>query len=72
MDLLEEGSVDRQLLASVLRTSGDEGEDLLVKIMKYHKNYKVRMAAASVCSYRLPMNERQIEVALNLDSNDVV
>jgi hypothetical protein len=58
MDLLEEGSVDRQLLASVLRTSGDEGEDLLIKIIKYHKNYKVRMAAASVCSYRLPMNER--------------
>lgn len=58
MDLLEEGSVDRQLLASVLRTSGEEGEDLLIKIIKYHKNYKVRMAAASVCSYRLPMNER--------------
>ena len=72
MDLLEEGSVDRQLLASVLRTSGEEGEDLLVKIIKYHKNYKVRMAAASVCAYRLPMNERQIEVDLSLDATDVV
>ena len=30
------------------------------------------MAAASVCSYRLPMNDRQIEVDLKLDSNDVV
>lgn len=30
------------------------------------------MAAASVCSYRLPMNERQIEVDLRIDSNDVV
>ena len=60
MNLLEEGgSVDRQLLASVMRTSGGgEGEDLLLKIVKYHKNYKVRMAAASVCSYRLPANER--------------
>lgn len=58
MDLLEDGTVDRQLLASVLRTSGDEGEDLLLKIVKYHKNYKVRMAAASVCSYRLPINDR--------------
>lgn len=72
MDLLEEGCVDRQLLASVLRTSGDEGEDLLIKIIRYHKNYKVRMAAASVCSYRLPMNERQIEVELRLDGNDVI
>ena len=72
MDLLEEGSVDRSLLASVLRTSGDEGEDLLIKIIKYHKNYKVRMAAASVVSYRLPINERQLEVEFKLDSNDVV
>ena len=30
------------------------------------------MAAASVCSYRLPMNERQIEVELRLDGNDVI
>lgn len=72
MDLLEEGCVDRQLLASVLRTSGEEGEDLLLKIIKYHKNYKVRMAAASVCAYRLPLNDRQLEVDLQLDSNDVV
>ena len=43
MDLLEEGCVDRQLLASVLRTSGDEGEDLLIKIIRYHKNYKLRL-----------------------------
>lgn len=54
LELLEAGIVDRQLLASVLRTSGDEGEELLIKILRYHKNYKVRMAAASVASYRLP------------------
>ena len=60
------------MLASVLRTSGDEGEDLLIKIMKFHKNYKVRMAAASVCSYRLPVNMRILGVELKLDSNDVV
>lgn len=53
LDLLEDGSVDRQLLASILRTSGLEGEDLLIKILRHHKNYKVRMAAASVLSYRL-------------------
>ena len=56
LDLLEEGSVDRQLLASVLRTCGDEGEQLLIKIVRFHKNYKVRMSAASVLSYRLPVN----------------
>jgi hypothetical protein len=34
LDLLEDGSVDRQLIASILRTSGQEGEDLLIKIAK--------------------------------------
>lgn len=72
LELLEEGAVDRQLIASVLRTSGDEGEDLLIKILRYHKNYKVRMAAASVLSYRLPVNLRQVDIDLRLDSNDVV
>jgi HEAT repeat protein len=56
----------------VLRTSGEEGEDLLIKIIKYHKNYKVRMAAASVLSYRLPANVRKLDVELRLDNNDVV
>jgi hypothetical protein len=55
-----------------LRTSGEEGEELLIKIVKFHKNYKVRMAAASVLSYRLPANHRMLEVDLRLDSNDVV
>ena len=72
MDLLEDGSIDRQLLSSVLRTSGEEGEDLLLKIVKYHKNYKVRMAAASVLSYRLPANTKQIEVEIRLEADDVV
>lgn len=72
LQLLEDGTVDRQLLASVLRTSGDEGEELLIKIMRFHKDHKVRMAAASVASYRLPMNPRQLEVDLKLDSNEVV
>ena len=59
-------------MASVLRTSGEEGEELLLKILKYHKDYKVRMAAASVLPYRLPVSSRQLEVTLKLDSNDVV
>lgn len=56
VSLIEEGNVDRQLVASVLRSSGKEGETILLKLLRYHKNERVRMAAASVLSYRLSMN----------------
>jgi hypothetical protein len=46
------------MISSVIRTSGNEGELLLIKLMKFHKNEKVRMAAASVLSYRLPADSR--------------
>lgn len=58
--MLDDGQVDRQLTASVIRTCGEEGEQLLLKLLKYHKNEKVRMVAASVLSYRLPADCRQI------------
>ena len=54
IELLDQGSVDRQLLASVLRTSGYEGEQLLIKLLKYHSSEKVRSSAVSVLPYRLP------------------
>ena len=54
VSLIEDGNIDRQLVASVLRTSGKEGENILLKLLKYHKNERVRMAAASVMSYRIP------------------
>lgn len=60
--LIEEGSVDRQLVASVLRTSGREGETLLLKLLKFHKNERVRMAAASVLSYRLCADPYAMEI----------
>ncbi len=72
LDLIEEGCVDRQLVASVLRTSGEEGEALLIKLIKYHKNYKVRMAAASVVSHRLHADAKKIDLDLRLDSNEVI
>jgi len=56
VNLIEENTVDKQLVASVLRTAGPEGESLLLKLLKFHKNDKVRMAAASVLSYRIPFN----------------
>lgn len=54
----------------MIRTSGEEGEQLLLKLMKYHKNEKVRMAASSVLSYRLPADTRQIQVEILLDANE--
>jgi hypothetical protein len=65
--MIEDGSVDRQLVASVLRTSGQESESLLLKLMKYHKSDRVRMAAASVLSYRLPVDEYQLSIDLVVD-----
>lgn len=68
VSLIEEGNVDRQLVASVLRTSGKEGEAILIKLLKYHKNERVRMAAASVLSYRLPFNPYKIHLEMLLES----
>jgi hypothetical protein len=55
-------------VASVLRTSGEEGEHILLKLLKFHKNEKVKMAAASVLSYRLPDNANALGVEILLDS----
>ena len=71
VSLIEEGNIDRQLVASVLRTSGKEGETILLKLLKYHKNERVRMAAASVMSYRLPQNPYKIHLEMVLESQEV-
>lgn len=70
VSLIEEGNVDRQLVASVLRTSGKEGEAILLKLLKYHKNERVRMAAASVLSYRLPANPYKLHLEMTLEAVD--
>ena len=70
VSLLDDGLVDRQLVCSVILTSGSEGEQLLLKLLKYHKNEKVRMAAACVLSHRLPSDPRQIQVEMVLDTDD--
>jgi hypothetical protein len=70
VSLLDDGQVDRQLVCSVIRTSGSDGEQLLLKLLKYHKNEKVRMAAACVLSHRLPSDPRQIQVEMVLDTDD--
>ena len=68
VSLIEEGNVDRQLVASVLRTSGKEGEMILLKLLRYHKNERVRMAAASVLSFRLPINTNKVDLDILLES----
>ena len=70
VSMLDDGQVDRHLISSVIRTSGEEGENLLLKLLRYHKSEKVRMAAASVLSYRLPADSRQIQVEVVLDQDD--
>lgn len=69
IELLDQGIVDRQLLASVLRTSGGEGEQLLLKLLKFHQNEKVRASAAAVLAYRLPTDQLKMQVTISL-SND--
>jgi len=66
IELLDQGLVDRQLLASVLRTSGLEGEQLLIKLLKYHQSEKVRSASASVLPYQLPEDQLRISAVIEL------
>ena len=66
VEMIDQGMVDRQLLASVLRTSGYEGEQLLLKLLKFHQNEKVRSCAASVMSYRQPEDELTIFAKMKL------
>ena len=66
IELLDQGLVDRQLLASVLRTSGLEGEQLLIKLVKYHQSEKVRSASASVLPYQLPEDQLRISAVIEL------
>lgn len=63
--------VDRQLLTSVLRTSGRDGEQLLLQLMRYHKDEKVRNAAVSVLSYRLPKDELTLFARIQLCNVDM-
>ena len=69
IEILDQGSVDRHLLASVLRTSGYEGEQLLIKLMKHHQNIKVRSSAASVLPYRLPEDELKLIANIRLNNS---
>lgn len=66
IEVLDQGVVDRHLLASVLRTAGTDGEQLLLKLVRFHKDEKVRSSAASVLSYRLPEDELSVSAQIKL------
>ena len=53
----------------MLRTSGYEGEQLLIKLMNHHKNEKVRSSAASVLPYRQPEDELRIFAHIGLSNS---
>jgi hypothetical protein len=54
--ILNEGQVDRQLVVSTIRACGEVGEQTLLKILKTTNNYKIKLAIATVLSWRLPKN----------------
>ena len=53
---------------STLRTSGQEGENILLNLINTTKDFKLKVAISSVLSYRVPKNPRYIDV--NLERSD--
>lgn len=48
------------MIASVIMTSGDEGQRILSKFLKEHPNEKIRIAVASVMAYRKPLKTKEL------------
>ena len=59
-NILEDGTVERQIVASALRAAGAQGDQILIKMLKYHPNSKVRIAAAGSLAWRRPKYPRII------------
>jgi hypothetical protein len=55
---LSDPKVEKIFLCSTIRTSGREGEKILLEEAKTNKDFSVRVAIASVLSYRLPKNPK--------------
>ena len=67
-DLFADNKIDKIFVASILRTCGFEGEQILLKELKYSKDFTVRVASASVLFYRLNKEVNRLQVIL--DNND--
>ncbi|KAL4445474.1 hypothetical protein ABPG74_004548 [Tetrahymena malaccensis] len=58
VNLLNEGTIDRQLIVSTIRACGELGEHTLLKILKQTPNQKIKMAISTVLSWRVNKNEK--------------
>ena len=68
LTLMEEGSVDRQLVACTIRSAGQIGEQTLIKLLKQSENPKIRMASASSLCWRVPTRPKQLEMRIVTDT----
>ena len=66
--LFNEPKVKKDFIASILRTSGEEGEMILLNEIKTNKDFNVRAAIANAFSYRIPKNKKYLDI--RLDNND--
>lgn len=62
LTLLEEGNVDRPLVACTIRACGQIGEQTLIKLLRQSNSGKVRMACAGALCWRLPCRPRQLDI----------
>lgn len=63
-----EPKIKKDYISSILRTSGPEGEAILLNELRTNKDFAVRAAIANSFSYRLPKYQNYLE--MRLDKND--
>jgi HEAT repeat protein len=66
--LFQDPKTEKIFLSSTLRTSGLEGEKLLINEIRTNKDFSVRVAITSVLNYRLPKYPKYLDI--RLDNND--
>ena len=68
LSLLEEGAVDRPLVACTIRACGLIGEQTLIKLLRQSASGKIRMACAGALCWRLPCRPRQLDIRVQNES----
>ena len=68
LTLLEDGSVDRPLVACAIRACGQIGEQTLIKLLRSSPSGKIRMACAGALCWRVPARPKQIEIRVVCES----
>lgn len=68
LTLLEDGTVDRPLVACTIRACGQIGEQTLIKLLRSSPSGKVRMACAGALCWRVPVRPKQIEIRVVCES----